>query len=214
MNRKHLSRWIVGLLLVGSLTAVAVTEGMAQGSGRFFGLGDYPGGTLRTVFEIQRGGENAPIRTYTVEIVPEGDHYNMIETIVSPRLGDNDVESGLGRSGAAGTAGANYDADEQSPTIDLSPLYTLDERNVAIEPNQNYYLPDGARLVTEGVEIRAGIEVVMGTFLHPNYPSQRVLIGFASPEIEKLLLFPVYMVREVDGEMEYRTELVEFSHEL
>lgn len=193
---------------------MAVTEGAAQGSGRFFGLGDYPGGTLRTVFEIQRGGENAPVRSYTVEIVPEGDHYNMIETIVSPRLGDSDVESGLGRSGAAGTAGASYNADEQSPTIDMTPLYTLDERNVAIEPNQNYYLPDGARLVTEGVEVRAGIEVVMGVFLHPNYPSQRVLIGFASPEIEKLLLFPVYMVREVDGEMEYRTELVEFSHEL
>jgi len=214
MKGKNLGRLAVGLFLAASLLSVVATQGSAQGSGRFFGLGEYPGGTLKTVFEIQRGGPDAAIRSYTVEIVPDGDQFNMIETIISPRLVGDNIDSGLGRSGAAGAAGASYNADEQQPNIDLTPLYTLDERNVAIQPNENYYLPDGARLVTGESEVIAGISVVMGTFLHPKYPSQRVLIAFASPEIERLLLFPVYMVREVDGEMEYRTELVEFSHEL
>ena len=213
MKHKNLYRLAVALMLAGGLVSVVATQGAAQFGGRIFGLGNYPGGSLYTVFEMQNG-PNAPIRTYTIEVVPVGDHFSMTETIHSPVLYTGDVQSGLGRSGAAGTAGARYDEDQQNPNIDLTPLNTLEDREVIVEPNQNSYLPDGARLITGDVETIAGIEVVMGTYLHPSYPSQRVIMGFADPEVEALLLFPVYMMREVDGEQDYLVRLVEFRHEL
>ena len=213
MKRKRLVRLALGIFLITSVMGVVAMEAAAQMGGMLFGFGDYPGGTLHTVFEMQRGGEDDPIRFYTIDIVPDGDGYHMTETIDAPLLLRSDVGSGLGQSGAAGTAGARYDEEGQRQNIDLTPLSALEERNVVIEPNQNYYLPDGARLVTSDVESIAGIDVVMGTFLHPSYPSQRVIMSFAAPEIEALLLFPIYMLREVDGEQDYLVQLIEFSHE-
>ncbi len=212
---RHKAHWMVLLLLVVGLIVVPTTTGMAQAWGAIFGFGaDYPGGTLKTVFEMQRGGEDATVRTYTIEIVPNGDAFDMVETIVSPRVIGEEVQSGLGPGGAAGTAGARYDEDEARQNIDLTPLSTLEERNVQLEPNQNYYLPDGARLVTgDWVDI-AGIQVIMATFIHPSYPGQKVEMGFAEANKANLLLFPPYMVRYVDGEVDYRVELVEFQHEM
>jgi hypothetical protein len=201
-------------LMAAGVVAVVGIHVAAQFGGMMFGFGNYPGGTLRTVFEMQRGTEDAPLRTYAIDIVPDSDGYHMTETIDAPLLMQGDIGSGLGRSGAAGTAGARYDEEGQRRDIDLTPLSALEERNVAIEANQNYYLPDGARLVTEDVVEIAGIEVVMGTFVHPSYPGQRVIMSFAAAEIEALLLFPVYMLREVDGEQDYLVQLVEFSHQL
>ncbi len=215
MQCKRLIQLAVGLFLAGSVVGIVATDAMAQAqfSGMMFGFGDYPGGTLHEVFEMQRGGEDAPIRRYTVDIVPDGDGYHMTETIDSPLLTRDDIGSGLGRSGAAGTAGARYDEDGAQKNIDLTPLSALEERGVVVESNQNYYLPDGARLVTGDVETIAGIEVILGTFIHPSYPSQKVTMSFADPEIEALLLFPIYMLREVDGEQDYLVQLVEFSHQ-
>ena len=213
MRRWNARRSTAVALLAMGLVAVVGISAMAQFGGMMFGFGSYPGGTLHTVFEMQRGGENAPLRMYTIDIVPDGDGYHMTETIDAPLLMRGDIGSGLGHSGAAGTAGARYDVEGQRQNIDLTPLSALEERNVVIEPNQNYYLPDGARLVTGDVETIAGIEVVMGTFVHPSYPGQRVIMSFADPEIEALLLFPVYMLREVDGEQDYLVQLVEFSQE-
>ena len=210
MKRKRLA---LGLFLAACAAGFVATEAVAQMGGMLFGFGDYPGGTLHTVFEMQRGGEDDPVRFYTIDIFPDGDGYHMTETIDAPLLLRSDVGSGLGQSGAAGTAGARYDEEGQRQNIDLTPLSTLEERNVIIEPNQSYYLPDGARLVTGDVETIAGIEVVMGTFLHPGYPTQRVIMSFAAPEITALLLFPVYMLREVDGEQDYLVQLIEFRHE-
>ena len=208
-----LRRWRAAAAVTLGVIALVAIPGAAQ-IGWFFGIGEYPGGTLYTVFEMQRGGDDAPVRTYTVEIVPDGDAYDMIETISSPLLQRDDIGSGLGRSGAAGTAGVRYDDGTERQNIDLSPLSALDERNVAVAPNENYYLPDGARLVTDDVTEIAGIEVVMGTFVHPTYPGQRVIMAFADPEVESLLLFPAYMLREVDGEQDYLVQLTEFRHEL
>lgn len=214
MRRWDLRRATVVTLLTAGLVAAVGIYGVAQFGGMMFGFGSYAGGTLHTVFEMQRGGEDAPLRTYMIDIVPDGDGYHMTETIDAPLLMRDDIGSGLGRSGAAGTAGARYDEEGQRRDIDLTPLSALEERNVTIEANQNYYLPDGARLVTEDVTEIAGIEVVMGTFVHPSYPGQRVIMSFAAPEVEALLLFPVYMLREVDGEQDYLVQLIEFTHEL
>lgn len=214
MKGKKLHGLAVALMLAGGLVSAVATQGAAQSGGMLFGFGGYPGGILHEVFEMQRGGEDSPIRTYTIDIVPDGDGFHMTETIDAPLLMRDDIGSGLGRSGAAGTAGARYDEEGQRQNIDLTPLSALEERSVIVEPNQNYYLPDGARLVTGDVETMAGIEVVIGTFLHPSYPAQRVTMSFADPEIEALLLFPVYMLREVDGEQDYLVRLTEFRHDL
>ena len=52
--------WSVALAiaLIGALSSAT----LAQGTGRVFGFGDYPGGTLHTVFEMVRGA-GAPSRT-------------------------------------------------------------------------------------------------------------------------------------------------------
>jgi len=208
MSRIHRSRIAVGIAcgLMGSLLIGSAAFGQL-----LFGLGEeYRGGTLKTVYELTRRDSDIP-HIFTVEIVPKGDLYDVITTIVGPGQEGDNISTGFGGSGAAAAMGARYEEDEVAD-IDTSPLQALDDRNVAVEPNQNYYLPDGARLVTqERVQI-AGIDVVMGIFVHPNYPEQRVEVALVNPEMSKLLLFPPLMIMEINGEVDSRIELVEFSH--
>lgn len=74
-----------------------------------FGFGSYPIGTLRTVFEMLRGTEDAPLRMYAIDIVPDGDGCHMTTTIEAPLIMQDDIGSGPERSGAAGTAGPRHD---------------------------------------------------------------------------------------------------------
>ncbi len=208
MSKIHRSRIGVGIAcgLVGLLCIGSTASGQM-----LFGLGDeYRGGTLKTVYELTRSDSNLP-HIFSVEIVPNGNLYDVITTIVGQEQEGDNISTGFGGSGAAGAVGARYEEDEVAD-IDLSPLQALDERNVAVEPNQNYYLPDGARLVTQERTQIAGIDAVMGIFVHPNYPEQRVQIALADPEMSKLLLFPPLMIMEINGEVDNRIELVEFSH--
>jgi hypothetical protein len=211
----RVDRRLIGVIILGFL-GLALVSGTALSQEApqleyLFGLGPYPGGTLKVTFELQRGGEDGAVHYHTVEIVPNGDLYDMIETTVTPGQSADDMSTGGGKSGAAGAVGAQYD-EERAATIDLSPVQTLAERNVELAPNQNYYLPDGARLVTAGWDKVAGIDVIMATFLHPSFPNQRVEIALAAPETNALLAFPPLFIKYVDGEVEYRAELIEFVH--
>lgn len=211
----RVDRRLITVIILGLLSLVLVSNTVfsqeAPQLTDFFGLGEYPGGILKAVFEIQRGGEDAAVHYHTVEIVPNGDLYDMTETIESPGQSADDMSTGMGRSGAAGAVGAMYE-EEEAASIDLSPLQTLADRNVEIEPNQNYYLPDGARLVTEGWDKIVGIDVIMAIFLHPSFPNQRVEVALAAPGINALLSFPPLLIKEVDGEVQHRVELIEFVH--
>ena len=211
----RVDRRLIGVIILGLLALALVSNTVfsqeAPQLTDLFGLGEYPGGTLKAVFELQRGGEDATVHYHTVEIVPNGDLYDVTETIESPGQSAEDLSTGGGRGGAAGAVGAKYD-EEKAATIDLSPLQTLVERNVEIEPNQNYYLPDGARLVTAGWDKIAGIDVIMAIFLHPSFPSQRVELALATPDTNALLAFPPLLIKEVDGEVQDRVELIEFQH--
>lgn len=203
---------ILGLTAIGTM---AETEGINPESwGFLFGFGQYPdpGGTLHTVFEIQRT-PGSPIRTYTTDITPEDAQYLMIETIDAPELGLEQIESGLGGArGVAAVAGGRYNYG-QSEEIDLSPLGALQEHGVVVEPNQTYYLPDGASLVTEAIELVAGVEVIKGTYAHPAFPSQLAVIGTAlNSDISALLQYPVYIRIEMDGVVQSLTQLIEFSY--
>ena len=200
--------WLLGLALVSGTALSQTPPQLAY----IFGMGPYPGGTLKTVFELQRGGMDKPTHFITIEIVPNGDLYDMTETTKSPGQAADDMSTGMGKSGAAGAVGARYDEREKAATIDLSPIQTLVDRNVEIEPNQNYYLPDGARLITEGWDQIAGIDVIMAIFLHPGFPNQRVQIALTDPATSALLSFPPLLIKEVDGEVQYRVELIEFVH--
>ncbi len=210
VDRRLITVIILGFLGLALVSGTALSQTAPQLTD-FFGLGEYPGGTLKAVFKLQRGGEDAAVHYHTVEIVPNGDLYDVTETIESPGQSAEEISTGGGRSGAAGAVGAKYD-EEKAATIDLSPLQTLAERNVEIEPNQNYYLPDGARLVTEGWDQIAGIDVIMAIFLHPSFPNQRVQVALADPDTNALLAFPPLLIKEVDGEVQYRVELIEFVH--
>ena len=200
---------IVVCVVCGLMTSFLVAS-TAAGQ-LLFGLGeDYPGGTLKVSYEMLRSDSDM-IHKIVVEVVPNGNLFDVLTTLIGPGQEADSISTGFGGSGAAGAVGARYEEDEVAD-IDLSPLQTLDERNVAVEPNQNYYLPDGARLVTQDRTQIAGIDVVMGVFVHPNYPEQRVQIALADPETSKLLLFPPLMITEINGEVDNRIELVEFSH--
>lgn len=83
-----------------------------------------------------------------------------------------------------------------------------------LAPNQTYYLPDGARLVTQDWDEIAGIKVLRAIFLHPSYSNQRVQLAFADPDTSALLTFPILMIKEVDGEMSQEVKLVKFEHTL
>ena len=94
----------------------------------------------------------------------------------------------------------------------MSPLGVLGEYGVAIEPNQTYYLPDGASLVTGEIELIAGVEAIKGTFTHPLYPTQRVILGSViDSAISALLQYPIYMLVEMEGAMQNLVQLIEFS---
>jgi len=222
MTRDRRTRWAVWtLLVIGMLglpanEAVAQTEGINPDSwGHLFGFGQYPdpGGTLHTVFEIQHGPD-VPVRTYTTDIVPQGDQYLMTEVIDASSLGLDEIETGLGGGkGIAAVAGGRYEYKE-SPQIDLSPLEALKEHDVVVEANQTYYLPDGASFVTGGIESIAGIEVIKGTFTHPEYPAQQAVIGTAlDSSVSALLQYPVYIRIELDGATQSITQLIEFSYQ-
>jgi len=210
----RVDRRLIGVIILGFLS-LALVSGTALSQeapqlAYIFGMGPYPGGTLKVTFELQR--ENKPIHFITSEIVPNGDLYDMIETTVTPGQSADDMSTGMGQKGAAAAVGARYDDKETAASIDLSPVQTLGDRNVEIEPNQNYYLPDGARLVTAGWGKVAGIDVIMATFLHPSFPNQRVEVALAAPDTNALLAFPPLLIKYVDGEVTYRAELIEFAH--
>jgi hypothetical protein len=210
VDRRLIEVIILGFLGLALASGTVLSQTAPQLTD-LFGLGEYPGGTLKVVFKLERRGENGAVHYHTVEIVPNQDLYDVTETIGSPGQSAEELSTGGGRSGAAGAVGAKYD-EEKAATIDLSPLMTLEERNVEIEPNQNYYLPDGARLVTAGWEQIAGIDVIMATFLHPSFPNQRVELALAAPGTSALLAFPPLLIKEVNGEVQYRVELIEFVH--
>ena len=211
MKRRKTIRWAVWALFVVGILGLTATETMAQSKGWLFGFGEYPGGTLHTVFELQRTAGD-PIRYYTTDIVPEGDQYHMTE-IIDASLDLIDIQTGLGKRGAAAVAGGRYEY-KKTPQIDMSPLGDLEEHGVVIEPNQTYYLHDGASLVTGDIELIAGVEVIKGTFTHPEYPTQRAIIGTAiDPAVSALLQYPVYMLIEMEGETQSFIQLIEFSYQ-
>jgi len=210
MTRTGARRWpLLGLFAVG-LLGLATLQASAQIKGDFFGFGDYPGGALHTVFEIQRG-PGTPPRQYTTDIVLEDGQYHMTETI-GALLDLINIETGLGRRGAAAVAGGRF-AYKQTPLLDLSPLGVLTEYGVVIEPNQTYYLPDGASLVTGDIESIAGVEAIKGTYTHPEYSTQRAILGTPVDQaISALLQYPIYFQLELEGTMGTLVQLAEFSY--
>ena len=210
-------RRLLGTLIIGLVGAVlAGNAAFSQTAAQveyLFNLGPYPGGTLHTVFELRRvNADGVEVLHYrTTDIVPDGDLFKVTEIMTGPSKPADQITGGLGKSGTAGVVGARYD-EENVANIDLSPLQTLDERNVELQPNQNYYLPDGARLVTHDWERIAGIDVLMATFVHPNFPNQVVELGLTSPEIGALLSFPALIIRKVDGKVHDSTRLIEFKY--
>ena len=211
-------RWIALVLFVVNILSLAALTALAQPGSpppqppgtELFGFGEYPGGTLHTVFEIQRGANSAS-RNYTTDITIDGNQYHMTE-IIDALLDLMNIETGLGRRGAAAVAGGRF-AYKQTPAIDLSPLGVLAEYGITIEPNQTYYLPDGASLVTGDIELIAGVEAIKGTFTHPQYPTQRALIGApVDSTISALLQYPIYFQLELQGQTATLVQLVEFSY--
>jgi len=203
------TKWFVGLSVAIIVGALLVQPAAFAG---IFGMDDYPGGTLTAVFLIDEPNSDAPPRRYEMRIQPGENGYDVTEEVSSPGRPVDEVTTAFGASGGAGAAGSRYEEDD-SPNIDLSPLSALDDKNVDIKPDQNYILPDGGRLVTQGTETVAGVEVVMGVFLHSNYPNQRVKMAFADRKTRDLLLFPAFFEREEKGEVKTRIELVEFNYQ-
>lgn len=211
MSRLNVKERFLSTVLLALSVMLLVSLSPASAFGGIFGMGEYPGGSLKAVFLISEPNSDTPARRYTMKIEPSGETYDVTENVESPGRELEDVSTAFGASGGAGAAGSRYEEDD-SPNIDLSPLSTLDDRNVNIEANENYILPDGARLVTSGKKTIGGIEVVMGTFVHSNYPNQRVNMAFADRKTRDLLLFPSLFEREENGEVEMRIKLVEFSY--
>jgi hypothetical protein len=207
LNEKP-SRIKLALILVALGVLAASGWALAQ---RFFGMGEYPGGTLRVVYKIEHGGADYPPTIYTMTVKPDGDRFDITEVTESQDRPADAVGPGFGPAGAAAAVRARFE--EAGGHIDMSPLSVIDEREIELEPNQSYLLPDGAILKTGDRTKIAGIEVIMAIYTHPNYPTQRVQMALVvDKELAKLLVFPPLLVTELEGEMVSRTELVEFSH--
>jgi len=201
----------IKLVLILVAIGVLVAGGWAMAQRFFFGMGEYPGGTLRVVYKIEHGGADYPPTTYTMEIKPNGNRFDVTEVTESLSRPADAVGPGFGRAGAAAAVRTRFE--EAGGFIDMSPLSVLEERKVKLEPNQSYLLPDGAILKTGERTQIAGIEVIMAIYTHPGFPTQRVqFASVVDEEIAKLLVYPPLLVTELEGEMVSRTELIEFKH--
>ncbi|MEF8836342.1 MAG: hypothetical protein V5A87_00565 [Candidatus Bipolaricaulota bacterium] len=200
------------VMLVGLSVLMLVTLFRINAAAGIFGMGEYPGGTLRAVFHISEPSSDAPPREYTIKVEPSGDSYDVTEKVSSPGRAREEVSTAFGASGGASAGGSRYD-EGGYPTMDLSPLSTIDERNIEIKPNQPIRLPDGGRLVAQEEDNIAGVDVVTGVFTHSNYPNQRARLALADRETRDLLLFPTFFELLKNGEVETRIELVEFSYQ-
>ncbi|MCS7197797.1 MAG: hypothetical protein NZ930_03840 [Candidatus Bipolaricaulota bacterium] len=202
-----LKRRLYLAIALAALSALAVGGwALAQ---LIFGMGEYPGGTLRVVYKFERAEFGPSI--YTMEVKPSGDRFDIIETVETKGRKADEIGSGFGPSGAAGAARARFEP-RREEIIDLSPLSVLGEKKVELKPNERYLLPDGAVLQTLNQDQIAGIKVIRAVYTHPNYPGQRVLFAFADLETSKLLLFPPFLERQKDGKMVNRVTLIEFSY--
>lgn len=204
-NRKR-SR--LQLVLVLAAVGVLIAGGWALAQ-LIFGMGEYPGGTLRLVYMFERPDFGPSI--YTMEVKPNGNRFDIFETVESKGRKADEVGSGFGASGAAGAARARFEP-RREDIIDMSPLSVLDEKKVELKPNDRYLLPDGAILQTGDRTQIAGVSAINAVYTHPNYPAQRVLFAIADLETSKLLLFPPFLERQKDGKMINRIKLLEFTY--
>lgn len=220
MERTCYGKGLLVAFVVCSLT-LSLGSGIAWGQTtpdrrpvvpRSFGLGllNYPGGTTKVVYEIWQAGQGKP-HLYTLEVIQRGDRYDVIESVTLFDVALGGVAMGFGPSGAAGAMAARFER-FRGGNIDLTPLQVLEQRGIVVQPNQSYYLPDGARLVTGDATVIAGIDVVIGVYVHPGFPGQRVEMAFTKPEISGLLPFPPLSITEASGEIRSKIVLIEFSH--
>lgn len=202
MVRNHKAGIIFGLslaLLLGGALALA----------QLFGMGEYPGGHLRTVYEIFSEESPRPA-TFSLEITPLSDGNYRITSITEAIEPQDNVELGLFSLFFLG-----YSFSPESKKLDLAPLTALGEREV--EPDKSYVLEGGARLATGEETQIAGIDVIIGTYIHPDYPDQRAIIALSDVPTRKLLSFPPLLQVEQEESGKYKVvdkvELIEFLHE-
>ena len=196
------------VIMLGVLAVVSI--GYWAWATHIFGMGVYPGGTLKAVFKFERADIGPS--TYTMTVTPNGSKFDIFETIESKGRKADEIGSGFGASGAAGAARIRFETN-RTENIDLSPLAVLDEKNIEIKPNDKYLLPDGAILQTGDKSQMVGIDVINAVYTHPNYPSQRVVMALpVDQKINDLLLYPPLLERQKDGKMYTRVKLVELTH--
>lgn len=200
------------MMLVGFSVILAITLVQVSAFAGIFGMGEYPGGTLEAVFRISEPNSDAPAREYTIKVEPAGDSYDVTEKVSSPGRDREDVSTAFGASGGASAGGSRYE-EGGSPSMDLSPLSTIDRENVKVKPNTPIHLPDGGMLVTSDKDTIAGLDVIMGTFTHANYQNQRAKIALTDKNTRDLLLFPAFFELIKDGEVDSRIKLVKFSYQ-
>ncbi|HIC96398.1 TPA: hypothetical protein EYP12_07230 [Candidatus Bipolaricaulota bacterium] len=200
--RRDPKLWIISSSLI---LALAGAIALAQ----LFGMGEYPGGHLKTVYEIFSEESPNPA-TFSLEIVPLPDGNFKITSITEAIEPKERVELGLFSLFFLG-----YSLRPEEEQLDLTPLLALGEREV--EPNKSYVLEGGARLITQDRAEIAGIEVVMGTYIHPDYPDQRAIIALPDGATRRLLPFPplLQVERREGGQFKItaKVELIEFLHE-
>lgn len=196
------------VILLGVIAVVSI--GYWTWANHIFGMGVYPGGTLKVVYRFERADIGPS--TYTMMVKPNGSKFDIFETVESNGRKADEVGSGFGASGAAGAARIRFEAN-RTENIDLSPLAVLDEKEIEIKPNDKYLLPDGAILQTGDKTQMLGINVINAVYTHPNYPTQRVVMALADPETKKLLLYPPLLERQKDGKLYTRVRLIEFTHQ-
>jgi hypothetical protein len=187
------------ILVVGGAIALA----------QLFGMGEYPGGHLKTVYQMFSEESPNPA-TFSLEIQPLPDgNYKVTSTTEATEPLDQ-VELGLFSLFFLG-----FSLRPESEQLDLTPLMALGEREV--EPNKSYVLEGGARLTTQDKSQIAGIDVIMGIYTHPNYADQRALIALPNVATRKILPFPPLLQVEKQEGGQYKTtakvELTEFLHE-
>ncbi len=206
MKNNRLLRLAAILLLLGALTSVWVSEGIAQtqppsgthqGNERtteidLFGGSAYPGGYLKYAYTVSREGVDG-VSTTTTEIVPEADGMYRIEsssTNTVPLAGVN-----IGFFGIP-LRGLGFGIPTSSGgTVNLSPLSAIDDE--ILVPQREYILPDGGFLIVGEEGAIAGLDVIYATYTHADFAN--VQINLAMPvDLGIRNLLPIFPFLELE----------------
>ncbi|MFB6287054.1 MAG: hypothetical protein ABEK03_10825 [Candidatus Bipolaricaulia bacterium] len=163
-----------------ALAAVVVGLAAFAQTGDYFE--NYPGGRTDVTYEIQSAELDGPISLGWRVEPASGDQFKVVTT--------NRVTASRE---ALNTGVANGVAQVSNVIQNNDAVQALLENSGNLEPNETFFLPDGAQFQAAGRETIQGVSVICGLLTTSDTESERIMIGVSG---DPTLPFPPFIRQE------------------